>query len=245
MLTQEAGAVRAIGPSAEVQIAAVQASDLHFSYGRRREILSIPELRVDTGSSVLLFGPSGSGKTTLLGLLAGVLTASSGHLSVLGHDLTQMSNVQRDTFRGAHIGYIFQLFNLIPYLTVLENITLPCRLSLERRQRLNGVPLDRAAREVAEHLGIAPLLGDSAQDLSVGQQQRVAAARALIGTPEIVIADEPTSSLDFDHRGRFLDLLFTNCRRAGSTLVFVSHDRTLRCWFDCCISLPDISRPAP
>jgi putative ABC transport system ATP-binding protein len=245
MLMQQAGAVRAIGPSAELRIAAVQASDLHFSYGPRREILSIPELRVDTGSSVLLFGPSGSGKTTLLGLLAGVLTASSGHLSVLGHDLTQMSNVQRDTFRGAHIGYIFQLFNLIPYLTVLENITLPCRLSLERRQRLNGVPLDRAAREVAEHLGIAPLLGESAQDLSVGQQQRVAAARALIGTPEIVIADEPTSSLDFDHRGRFLDLLFANCRRAGSTLVFVSHDRTLKTWFDRCISLPDISRPAP
>jgi len=242
---QEAAAVRAIGPSAEPKGPALQVSDLRFAYGPRREVLSIPELRVDTGSSVLVFGPSGSGKTTLLGLLAGVLTASSGRLTVLGHDLTQMSNAQRDTFRGSHIGYIFQLFNLIPYLTVLENITLPCRLSLERRKRLNGVPLDRAAREVAEHLGIAPLLGESALDLSVGQQQRVAAARALIGTPEIVIADEPTSSLDFEHRGRFLDLLFANCRRAGSTVVFVSHDRTLRCWFDRCVSLPDINLAAP
>jgi putative ABC transport system ATP-binding protein len=224
---------------------ALEASDLRFAYGPRREILRIPELRVDMGSSVLLFGPSGSGKTTLLGLLAGVLTASSGRLSVLGHDLTQMSNAQRDRFRGSHIGYIFQLFNLIPYLTVLENITLPCRLSRERHERLNGVPVERAAHEVAEHLGIAPLLGERALNLSVGQQQRVAAARALIGTPEIVIADEPTSSLDFDHRGRFLDLLFENCRRAGSTVVFVSHDRTLRCWFDRCVSLADINAAAP
>jgi putative ABC transport system ATP-binding protein len=223
----------------------MEVSDLRFAYGPRREILRIPELRVDTGSSILLFGPSGSGKTTLLGLLAGVLTASSGRLSLLGHDLTQMSNAERDRFRGSHIGYIFQLFNLIPYLTVLENITLPCRLSPERLQRLNGVPPDRAAQEVAEHLGISPLLGENALDLSVGQQQRVAAARALIGTPEILIADEPTSSLDFDHRGRFLDLLFESCRRARSTVVFVSHDRTLRCWFDRCVSLPDINRPAP
>jgi putative ABC transport system ATP-binding protein len=110
---------------------------------------------------------------------------------------------------------------------------------------LNGIPLDRAAREVAEHPGIASLLGESALYLSVGQQQRVAAARALIGTPEIVIADEPTSSLDFEHRGRFLDLLFENCRRAGSTVVFVSHDRTLRCWFDRCVSLPDINLATP
>jgi putative ABC transport system ATP-binding protein len=245
MVMQEAAAVRTIGQSEEPRRAALQVSDLRFAYGPRREILSIPDLRVDMGSSVLLFGPSGSGKTTLLGLLAGVLAASSGRLSVLGHDLTQMSNVQRDRFRGSHIGYIFQLFNLIPYLTVLENITLPCRLSLERRQRLNGVPPDRAAQEVAEHLGIAPLLGESPLDLSAGQQQRVAAARALIGTPEIVIADEPTSSLDFDHRGRFLDLLFASCRRAGSTVVFVSHDRTLRCWFDRCVSLPGINRAAP
>jgi putative ABC transport system ATP-binding protein len=243
MPIQEAAAAGAIGPSAEPQGPALQVSDLRFAYGPRREVLRIPELRVDMGSSVLVFGPSGSGKTTLLGLLAGVLTASSGRLSVLGHDLTQMSNAERDWFRGAHIGYIFQLFNLIPYLTVLENITLPCRLSLERRKRLNGVPLDRAAGEVAEHLGIAPLLGESALDLSVGQQQR--AARALIGTPEIVIADEPTSSLDFEHRGRFLDLLFENCRRAGSTVVFVSHDRTLRCWFDRCVSLPDINLATP
>jgi putative ABC transport system ATP-binding protein len=241
----EAVADRAIGPSADPRRAALEVSDLRFAYGPRREILRIPDLRVDAGSSVLFFGPSGSGKTTLLGLLAGVLTASSGRLIVLGHDLTQMSNAERDRFRGSHIGYIFQLFNLIPYLTVLENITLPCRLSRERHERLDGVPLERAANDVAEHLGIAPLLGERARDLSVGQQQRVAAARALIGTPEIVIADEPTSSLDFDHRGRFLDLLFASCRRSGSTVVFVSHDRTLRCWFDRCVSLPEINRAVP
>jgi putative ABC transport system ATP-binding protein len=219
-------------------------SDLRFAYRRGRLVLAIDELDVEKGSSVLLFGPSGSGKTTLLGLLAGVLRADSGRLTMMGRQLTEMSNVQRDRFRGSHIGYLFQLFNLIPYLTVRENITLPCRLSRDRLARLNGVPLDRAARDVAEHLGIAGLLGEDVLQLSVGQQQRVAAARALIGTPDVVIADEPTSSLDVDHRERFLELLFSNCRSAGATLIVVSHDRSLRSWFDRCLSLPDINRAA-
>jgi putative ABC transport system ATP-binding protein len=237
----QAAPIRVVETVAEAQKAAVLAGDLRFGYRPGRDILRVAELRVEKGSCVLIFGPSGSGKTTLLGLLAGVLHANSGRLEVLGRDMTRMSNSQRDAFRGSHIGYIFQLFNLIPYLTVLENITLPCRLSPERRRRLNGVAPDQAAREVAEHLGITSLLGEGVLDLSVGQQQRVAAARAIIGTPEIVIADEPTSSLDFEHRERFLDLLFTNCRSAGSTLVFVTHDPTLRSSFDRCISLPDIN----
>jgi putative ABC transport system ATP-binding protein len=153
-----------------------------------------------------------------------------------------MKPAERDAFRGSHIGYIFQLFNLIPYLTVEENITLPCRLSAERRRRLNGKDLHRAAREVADHLGIGGLLHENVTKLSVGQQQRVAASRALIGTPELIVADEPTSSLDHDHRERFIQLLFESCREAGSTLLFVSHDRTLMPMFGRAISLPEVNR---
>lgn len=221
---------------------AIALADLKFRYGQGREVLDIPELKIERGARVFLYGPSGSGKTTLLGVVAGVLEANSGHVEVLGRDLVKMKPAERDAFRGSHIGYIFQLFNLIPYLTVEENITLPCRLSAERRRRLNGKDLHRAAREVAEHLGIAELLRDDVTKLSVGQQQRVAASRALIGTPELIVADEPTSSLDHDHRERFIQLLFESCREAGSTLVFVSHDRTLMPMFDRALSLPDVNR---
>jgi putative ABC transport system ATP-binding protein len=221
---------------------AIAIADLKFRYGQGREVLNIPELKVERGERVFLFGPSGSGKTTLLGIVAGVLEANSGRVEVLGRDLTKMKPAERDAFRGSHIGYIFQLFNLIPYLTVEENITLPCRLSAERRRRLNGKDLHRAAREVADHLGIGGLLHENVTKLSVGQQQRVAASRALIGTPELIVADEPTSSLDHDHRERFIQLLFESCREAGSTLLFVSHDRTLMPMFGRAISLPEVNR---
>lgn len=223
---------------------AIAIEGLHFSYRTGREILDIPDLKISSGERIFLYGPSGSGKTTLLGILAGVLSAKTGTVDVLGRNLISMTPSQRDAFRGSHIGYIFQLFNLIPYLSVVENITLPCRLSAERRKRLNGKPLLDAARDVANHLGISHLLSENVVNLSVGQQQRVAAARALIGTPELVIADEPTSSLDHDHRERFIELLFENCKEAGSTLIFVSHDRTLMPLFDRAISLPEVNRAA-
>ncbi|MDX2180031.1 MAG: ABC transporter ATP-binding protein [Bryobacteraceae bacterium] len=221
--------------------ASVELSGLKFHYRSGKTILDIPALSIDSGERVFVFGPSGSGKTTLLGILAGVLRAVSGGVRVLGRDLMAMSPAQRDAFRGSHIGYIFQLFNLIPYLNVVENIMLPCRLSAERRARLNGKSMDAAAREVAERLGIAGLLDERVTELSVGQQQRVAAARSLIGTPELVIADEPTSSLDHDHRERFIQLLFEATRAAGSTLIFVSHDRTLQPMFDRAIALDEVN----
>lgn len=223
---------------------AIAIEGLHFSYRTGREILDIPDLKILQGERVFLYGPSGSGKTTLLGILAGVLAAKTGKVEVLGRNVIDMSPSVRDAFRGSHIGYIFQLFNLIPYLSVVENITLPCRLSPERRARLKGKPLLDAARDVALHLGIEQLLSENVVNLSVGQQQRVAAARALIGTPELVIADEPTSSLDHDHRERFIKLLFENCKQAGSTLVFVSHDQSLMPLFDRSISLPEVNNAA-
>ena len=221
---------------------AVYLQDVCFSYRKDRPILNIPALTIEQGESVFVFGPSGSGKTTLLGLLAGILRADSGGVQVLGHDLSQMSNSQRDHFRGSHIGYIFQMFNLIPYLTVEENIGLPCRLDAARRQRLGSTSLPQAVRQVAERLGIESLLKENVVNLSVGQQQRVAAARSLIGTPWLVIADEPTSALDSDHRERFIELLFENCRAAGSTLIFVSHDRSLMHLFSRSVSLPELNR---
>lgn len=215
---------------------AIALRDVHFSYRRGPEILNIPEFTIERGERVFLFGPSGSGKTTLLGVLAGVLTGFTGSVKVLDRDLAKMSGSQRDAFRGSQLGYIFQLFNLIPYLTVEENITLPCRLHAERGKHIGEV------RAVAKRLGIEALLGRAVTELSVGQQQRVAAARALLGAPQLLIADEPTSSLDFDHRERFLDLLFENCALSNSTLLFVSHDRSLMGKFDRQLSLPDFNR---
>jgi putative ABC transport system ATP-binding protein len=220
---------------------AVQIENLVFSYRPPKLVLKIDELAIRRGEKVFLYGPSGSGKTTFLGILAGVLQADAGSVKILGRDLTKISGPARDALRGAHIGYIFQMFNLIPYLNVLENIILPCRVSKERGQRLNGVPLTNAAKEMAERLGIGSIILEKVTDLSVGQQQRVAAGRALLGSPELIIADEPTSSLDEDHRQNFLDLLFTQSREIDSTLIFVSHDRRMMPHFDRAISLPEIN----
>ncbi|MCY3555117.1 MAG: ABC transporter ATP-binding protein [Gemmatimonadetes bacterium] len=216
--------------------------NLRYRYGDGPWVLDIPELTVEQGTRAFLFGPSGSGKTTLLGVLAGVLEANEGEVSVLGEDLTSLSGAQRDAFRAEHIGYVFQMFNLIPYLSVLDNITLPVRMHAGRRTRLDGTGVKETAAQLANQLHIGDLLKKPVTELSVGQQQRVAACRALIGAPELIVADEPTSSLDFDRREDFLELLFQECERAGATLVFVSHDRTLEGMFSRTISLPDINK---
>lgn len=221
---------------------AVHLEDLRFAYRRGPEVLHIPELRIAAGERVFLHGPSGSGKTTLLGIIAGVLlpTASTRCL-VLGRELTRLSPGERDAFRGVHVGYLFQLFNLLPWLSVLENVTLPVELHPARSARLGDTPPVEAARALLERLDLAPFIATPVSDLSVGQQQRVAAARALIGRPELVIADEPTSSLDADRRDAFLDLLFAECEAADATLLFVSHDLALGSRFGVRHSLPDLN----
>ena len=221
---------------------AVDIRDLVFSYRAPKPVLKIREMVIAKGEKVFLHGPSGSGKTTLLGVLAGVLKASEGSVRILGHDFARISGPARDALRGAHIGYIFQMFNLIPYLNVVENMMLPCRICRERGQRLNGTPLEKAAQEMAERLGIGSIMLEKVTDLSVGQQQRVAAARALLGSPELMIADEPTSALDEDQRENFLRLLFTHCREIGSTLIFVSHDRRMMPLFDRGLSLAELNQ---
>jgi putative ABC transport system ATP-binding protein len=220
---------------------AIELAELAFGYRKGEQVLDIERLVVPAGERVFLHGASGSGKTTLLGLLAGVLQADRGAVRVLGTDLSSLSSARRDAFRGENLGYIFQMFNLIPYLSAMENITLPCQMSRERRARVRG-SLEEEARSIAGRLEIASLLEARPGELSVGQQQRVAAARALMGRPRLVVADEPTSALDADRRDVFLDLLFDSCREAGTTLLFVSHDRSLEDRFDRSLSLADVNR---
>lgn len=208
-------------------------------------ILAIESLRIAAGERVFLHGASGSGKSTLLALLAGVVVAQAGQVRVLGTDLAHLGPAARDRFRADHTGVIFQMFNLVPYLSVLENVLLPCDFSSRRRARAEargGSPRGEALR-LLESLGLdgRQLLERKPAHLSVGQQQRVAAARALIGAPELVIADEPTSALDADRRDAFLDLLFRECARESTTLLFVSHDAALASRFDRRIALADIN----
>jgi putative ABC transport system ATP-binding protein len=223
--------------------AIVEIRDLEFSYPGQKPVLKIREMKVEKGEKVFIYGPSGTGKTTLLGLLAGVLTAQKGSVNLLNSDLSleKMKASQRDHFRGNHIGYVFQMFNLIPYLNVLENITLSAQLSPLRAKRLEKVSIYSGAERLARELGLESLLNKPVTELSVGQQQRVAVARALLGSPEIIIADEPTSALDYDHREKFLQLLFKECAQSQSTVLFVSHDRQLEPLFDRCISLQEIN----
>lgn len=222
--------------------AAIAIEDLVFGYRPGREVLRLGTLTVAAGDRVFLHGPSGSGKTTLLGLIAGVLTPTEGRVRILGQDLATLPSSQRDGYRGTHIGYLFQLFNLIPYLSVTENIALPCRLHAKRRARIGGgLDIASEAERLAVRLELGQFLTTPVTELSVGQQQRVAAARALIGAPELIIADEPTSALDTDLRDRFLELLFECCDEAKATLLFVSHDLALGTRFHRVLSLPTLN----
>ena len=203
--------------------------------------LVIGQLDIAAGRTVFLHGPSGCGKSTLLGLMAGVLLAHSGTVALMGQDWAALPAGARDARRADHVGVVFQQFNLLPYLTVLDNVLLPCRFSPRRAQRCAGSPR-AAAQLLLQRMGLPePLWARRADAISVGQQQRVAAARALIGGPELVLADEPTSALDGPLREDFMALLMQACAAAGSTLVFVSHDERLASRFDQQVSLPDIS----
>lgn len=227
-------------------MAVIDLANVVFCWESGKPVLDIPELVVHRAQKVFIHGPSGSGKTTLLGMLGGVLTPDAGQVGVLGTDLTTLSPVQRDHFRARHIGFIFQMFNLIPYLSVLDNVTLPLSFADERLQtvqRCGLTPVQEAKRLLA-HLGLddPSLLERSVTGLSISQQQRVASARALIGSPQLIIADEPTSALDADSRRAFIRLLFNECEAAGSTVLFVSHDRSLESLFDHSVSLREINR---
>ena len=228
--------------------ALIELSDLSFSWPGQPVLLDIPAFRLEPGETLFLKGPSGSGKTTLLGLLGGVQKANRGTIRLLGQALSELGSGARDRFRVDHTGYIFQQFNLLPFLSVRENVELPCHFSTLRASRAvqRHGSVDNAARTLLAHLSLKDpaLLERRADSLSIGQQQRVAAARALIGQPELVIADEPTSALDADAREAFIQLLFAECREAGASLLFVSHDQSLAPLFDRNLSLSELNRAA-
>jgi putative ABC transport system ATP-binding protein len=223
---------------------ALAITDLVFRWPRQAQAcLDIPAFSVAPGERVFLQGPSGSGKSTLLGLVGGVALPKAGRVDVLGQSLGALSAAARDRLRSDHIGFIFQQFNLLPWLSALDNVLLPCTFSPLRKSRA-GDPRAEAER-LLTHLDLAPALWQKpAAELSVGQQQRVAAARALIGRPEILIADEPTSALDAPRQQAFVDLLLKETREAGAALLFVSHDARLAAHFDRSVALPDINRAA-
>lgn len=226
---------------------AIDIADLRFGYTPDSDVLAISSLTLEAGERAFLYGPSGSGKSTLLGLIGGVLVARSGRVTVLDVDLSEVRSSARDRFRADHIGFVFQQFNLVPYLSVVDNVCLPCRYSARRQTRAieSDGSAAKAAARLLSSLGINKRLRSrKSTDLSVGQQQRVAVARALIGRPEIIIADEPTSALDSLRRGNFIDLLLEECLKSGSTIVFVSHDPALASHFDRSIDLQEINEAA-
>ncbi|WP_194757039.1 ABC transporter ATP-binding protein [Aliidiomarina indica] len=226
----------------------VSVRDLAYTWrGQSKPTLNIDTLTIQHGERIILRGPSGSGKSTLLSLLAGVHDVQDGELHVLGKSLKTMSQSQRDRYRADHMGYIFQQFNLLPFLTVQQNVLLAVEFSRARRERLEkaGVNASQESERLLTSLGIHNQLWHKpASELSVGQQQRVAAARALIGAPEILIADEPTSALDADARDNFLALLKEECGRHNITLIFVTHDASLASHFDRIIELQSINKVA-
>ena len=225
---------------------AIRLGDVAFAYGARAPVLALEEVIVAPGERVFIEGPSGSGKSTLLSLVGGVAAPTRGVVEVLGEEVSALPASARDRFRADHMGFVFQMFNLLPYLSVQDNVLLPCRFSVARAGRAadgrgRAGLVDEAARLLAR-LGLgAGFLPRSAASLSIGQQQRVAAARALIGRPALIVADEPTSALDADNRARFARLLVDECAAANATVLFASHDPANAALFDRRLSMRELN----
>lgn len=216
--------------------------DMTFAWpGQASPVVSIPAFELGAGEQVFVSGASGSGKSTLLSLVAGVLVPQQGQIVVDGVALNTLGAARRDRFRADHVGIVFQQLNLLPYLSVIDNVLLGCRFSPSRRQRAleQGATVADAATMLLQRLDLAQALWHRpAAQLSVGQQQRVAAARALLGRPRLVLADEPTSALDADRQSAFMSLLLRECRAAGAGLLFVSHDTRLASQFTRRFAMP-------
>lgn len=216
--------------------------DVQFSYRSARDRkLEVGALVIERGERVLLHGLSGSGKSTLLSLICGIYESLKGTILVDGKPMTGVLASKRDRLRADAIGYIFQSFNLVPYLSPLENVLLPATFSSARSRRAATSKAERKqhARMLLSALGVEDVARKSTQ-LSVGQQQRVAAARALFGSPPLLVADEPTSALDSVSRDRFLELFLGQAEQTGAGLIMVSHDRGIASLFDREIAIGDV-----
>ena len=220
--------------------AIIKLTDVRFRWpGWPPFSISVDKLSVREGEKILLLGESGSGKSTLLSLICATLLADSGTVVIGGTEIKTLSGWARDRFRAEQIGVIFQQFNLLPFGSVLDNILLPLRFAPIRRRNCNDAP--RKVVELCKDLGLPDNVETTkAANLSVGQQQRVAVARALIGQPPILIADEPTSSLDEANQDNFLDVLFEQVRVYNSTLLMVSHNPRLSEGFDRVLHMSEI-----
>lgn len=202
-------------------LALLEGVEVGWSVGRTD--LRVERFALARGEFVAVVGPSGGGKSTLVATLAGVVVPRAGRATMLGHDLRQLSRHQRDRLRGVSMGLVFQSLHLLPYLDVVASIALPCQLHRERRARL-GREVRTAARELACELGLGGVLDRPVGSLSLGQQQRVAVARALLGQPLLVLADEPTAALDGAMRERFLEVLLSQAASTGAAVVIATHD---------------------
>ncbi len=211
--------------------------------GRDGFALSMDSFSLDYGEKLFLKGPSGSGKSTLLSLICGIVSPDNGSICIDGVDIAQLSASRADRLRANKLGIIFQQFNLLPYGSMLQNVLLPLQFSHARRERASagGTPADEA-RRLLQRLGLAAEQhARGVTRLSIGQQQRVAVARAIIGNPRLIIADEPTSALDADNRDEFLKLLFEEVTRANAGLILVSHDQSLASRFDRRMEISEIA----
>lgn len=219
--------------------AALAFDGVRFEWRETEFRLAVDAFRVAKGEKLLLVGESGGGKSTLLSLACGVLRADQGRVLVMGDDLSAMRAARVDQARAEHFGIIFQIFNLLPFASAVENVLLPLRFAKGRR----SADANEEARALLSRLRVPEDAHDTkASLLSVGQQQRVAAARALIGSPPIVLADEPTSALDRSTASEFMELLTGELARTGGTLLMVSHDETLAPHFDRTVLLSEIAK---
>ena len=218
----------------------IKIESLNFYWSKKSNFkIFVPSLEIKKGEKVLLLGESGSGKTTLLSLICGFLNPLSGSISINGNTINELSSKTKDEYRSDNIGIIFQQFNLLPYANVVDNVLLPLYFSQARSK--NIVNKRAAALELFKQLRLPDDIAQyRASNLSVGQQQRVAVARALIGNPSLIIADEPTSSLDTNAQQLFLDLMFKQISENNSTLLMVSHDKSLSNRFDRQININEI-----
>jgi ABC-type lipoprotein export system ATPase subunit len=202
----------------------ISVSDLEFRYGEGEFRLQVPSLELERGAIAACIGPSGSGKTTLLNLIAGIIVPQDGRVTTNEVEVTDLPDDQRRSFRITNIGLVFQEFELLDYLSVLDNILLPYRIN--PALKLEAAVKDRAAK-LAEQMGIGDKLERHPGKLSQGERQRVAVCRAVLPEPALMLTDEPTGNLDPANKGRVLDLILDYAKQSGATLLTVTHDHDL------------------
>jgi len=206
----------------------IEARNILFRYAKSSFQLAVDELSVDQGDKLAIVGPSGSGKTTLLNLIAGILVPDEGSIQIGDSEINRLDDATRRTFRVSNIGMVFQQFELLDYLTVLENVRLPFRINPTLKQKTNR----DTETELLNSVGLGSFAKRYPAQLSRGEQQRVAICRALVTEPKLILADEPTGNLDPVNKRNIMDLLFRETETRNQTLIVVTHDQSLLDDFD-------------